>query len=120
MIRRPPRSTLFPYTTLFRSVPGAARAALAAVPPRLPRQREGRATQPAPRPLRRVRRLPRVRARRRPQVRRLEYLRAPRPPARQALRGRGGPLPAPPDRRLRVDGLRRAEQAGVRRARGGR
>src|SRR5260370_29823994 len=25
MIRRPPRSTLFPYTTLFRSHPGAAR-----------------------------------------------------------------------------------------------
>src|SRR2546422_2922010 len=24
MIRRPPRSTLFPYTTLFRSVPGLA------------------------------------------------------------------------------------------------
>src|SRR2546430_9040427 len=24
MIRRPPRSTLFPYTTLFRSAPGAA------------------------------------------------------------------------------------------------
>src|SRR5256885_11720733 len=24
MIRRPPRSTLFPYTTLFRSLPGAA------------------------------------------------------------------------------------------------
>src|SRR2546427_6666373 len=24
MIRRPPRSTLFPYTTLFRSEPGAA------------------------------------------------------------------------------------------------
>src|SRR5258708_16903338 len=24
MIRRPPRSTLFPYTTLFRSVPGCA------------------------------------------------------------------------------------------------
>src|SRR4051812_49554891 len=24
MIRRPPRSTLFPYTTLFRSVPGTA------------------------------------------------------------------------------------------------
>src|SRR2546422_4875772 len=24
MIRRPPRSTLFPYTTLFRSVPGPA------------------------------------------------------------------------------------------------
>src|SRR2546422_4742703 len=26
MIRRPPRSTLFPYTTLFRSVVGAGRA----------------------------------------------------------------------------------------------
>src|SRR5258708_27334960 len=24
MIRRPPRSTLFPYTTLFRSLPGSA------------------------------------------------------------------------------------------------
>src|SRR5256885_12498125 len=27
MIRRPPRSTLFPYTTLFRSVRGAGRVA---------------------------------------------------------------------------------------------
>src|SRR3712207_7422489 len=27
MIRRPPRSTLFPYTTLFRSQPGVLRAA---------------------------------------------------------------------------------------------
>src|SRR2546430_8089512 len=27
MIRRPPRSTLFPYTTLFRSLPGRARRA---------------------------------------------------------------------------------------------
>src|SRR2546422_6890394 len=26
MIRRPPRSTLFPYTTLFRSLPGAGLA----------------------------------------------------------------------------------------------
>src|SRR2546425_9363372 len=26
MIRRPPRSTLFPYTTLFRSTPGFARS----------------------------------------------------------------------------------------------
>src|SRR2546430_11077853 len=26
MIRRPPRSTLFPYTTLFRSIPGCAAA----------------------------------------------------------------------------------------------
>src|SRR5258706_1028326 len=30
MIRRPPRSTLFPYTTLFRSGPGAAVAVPAA------------------------------------------------------------------------------------------
>src|SRR2546422_6250106 len=30
MIRRPPRSTLFPYTTLFRSLPPAARARLQA------------------------------------------------------------------------------------------
>src|SRR2546427_13289345 len=29
MIRRPPRSTLFPYTTLFRSCPAALRLALA-------------------------------------------------------------------------------------------
>src|SRR5258706_8691788 len=28
MIRRPPRSTLFPYTTLFRSDPGAGRPAV--------------------------------------------------------------------------------------------
>src|SRR2546426_7831542 len=27
MIRRPPRSTLFPYTTLFRSVPGSSAGA---------------------------------------------------------------------------------------------
>src|SRR3712207_7199875 len=30
MIRRPPRSTLFPYTTLFRSLCGVGRLALAA------------------------------------------------------------------------------------------
>src|SRR3712207_7823795 len=30
MIRRPPRSTLFPYTTLFRSIPAAVVSALAA------------------------------------------------------------------------------------------
>src|SRR3712207_8612078 len=40
MIRRPPRSTLFPYTTLFRSVPRARR----------PGRRRGRAMT-APRPL---------------------------------------------------------------------
>src|SRR5687767_15422494 len=34
MIRRPPRSTLFPYTTLFRSpCPASTRAAPAATPP---------------------------------------------------------------------------------------
>ena len=33
MIRRPPRSTLFPYTTLFRSLLGADPAGLPAVKP---------------------------------------------------------------------------------------
>src|SRR2546426_8512922 len=33
MIRRPPRSTLFPYTTLFRSSAHVARAVVARVPP---------------------------------------------------------------------------------------
>src|SRR2546422_5378929 len=33
MIRRPPRSTLFPYTTLFRSPASLARAAVASRPP---------------------------------------------------------------------------------------
>src|SRR3712207_9061057 len=36
MIRRPPRSTLFPYTTLFRSESGLSRAADAAAPPGRP------------------------------------------------------------------------------------
>src|SRR5437773_9045018 len=31
MLRRPPRSTLFPYTTLFRSVPSARRGSRPAV-----------------------------------------------------------------------------------------
>src|SRR3712207_7073959 len=35
MIRRPPRSTLFPYTTLFRSLPGSlAQASAGALPDR--------------------------------------------------------------------------------------
>src|SRR3712207_6948928 len=38
MIRRPPRSTLFPYTTLFRSR-GAARAVASRVSPRQPAHR---------------------------------------------------------------------------------
>src|SRR5258707_14998327 len=37
MIRRPPRSTLFPYTTLFRSRPRSA-AELLALPRRAPRR----------------------------------------------------------------------------------
>src|SRR2546426_7949471 len=38
MIRRPPRSTLFPYTTLFRS----AGRLLAPSPPTVPPERQGR------------------------------------------------------------------------------
>src|SRR2546422_6869035 len=48
MIRRPPRSTLFPYTTLFRSLAGAREgidagdeAKLAAIAARLPVRFEG-------------------------------------------------------------------------------
>src|SRR3712207_8744719 len=37
MIRRPPRSTLFPYTTLFRSAQGAGGARRQVRHPRLPR-----------------------------------------------------------------------------------
>src|SRR6266852_4812645 len=40
MIRRPPRSTLFPYTTLFRSVPRRQAARTAGLHP--PRARRGR------------------------------------------------------------------------------
>src|SRR2546425_1376078 len=43
MIRRPPRSTLFPYTTLFRSLHGRRRRS-AAGRPELPRQRHDRET----------------------------------------------------------------------------
>src|SRR5690349_22143298 len=34
MIRRPPRSTLFPYTTLFRSAPSATERPCSPTPPR--------------------------------------------------------------------------------------
>src|SRR2546427_9586763 len=45
MIRRPPRSTLFPYTTLFRSVPGPGRMVghLPASGPARPHYRQARA-----------------------------------------------------------------------------
>src|SRR3712207_8131940 len=49
MIRRPPRSTLFPYTTLFRSV-GAERAR-AGGEPRADDQRGGRHEPARPRPV---------------------------------------------------------------------
>src|SRR6266403_4595888 len=39
MIRRPPRSTLFPYTTLFRSRPDAARGSCAPSSGSCPRRR---------------------------------------------------------------------------------
>src|SRR3989442_6126567 len=39
MIRRPPRSTLFPYTTLFRSLGGGPRARLPVEDAALPRHR---------------------------------------------------------------------------------
>src|SRR5687767_15400281 len=42
MIRRPPRSTLFPYTTLFRSQPVAARAQPRGRPPPHRRRRARR------------------------------------------------------------------------------
>src|SRR5690349_23623801 len=38
MIRPPPRSTLFPYTTLFRSPPAAAQAGRGAAVPSLPQE----------------------------------------------------------------------------------
>src|SRR3712207_8444222 len=43
MIRRPPRSTLFPYTTLFRSPSEARRRAVQDPPRARPRPRAGRA-----------------------------------------------------------------------------
>src|SRR3712207_8875345 len=43
MIRRPPRSTLFPYTTLFRSAAATAPAGRAARPPAHPRAAAARA-----------------------------------------------------------------------------
>src|SRR3712207_8720924 len=51
MIRRPPRSTLFPYTTLFRSPPARDGPVVGAEPRRGHRGPEG-APDPARRPLR--------------------------------------------------------------------
>src|SRR3712207_8338701 len=55
MIRRPPRSTLFPYTTLFRSRAALARAVLvraATRATRRPQPRGGRPRPPSGRPRR--------------------------------------------------------------------
>src|SRR3712207_7376523 len=47
MIRRPPRSTLFPYTTLFRSRPGVRVSGLRHGQRRLPDLRQPRIPRPA-------------------------------------------------------------------------
>src|SRR5438105_12234191 len=54
MIRRPPRSTLFPYTTLFRSRPGRRTrgAAPPAAPTRATARDHVRPREPAARPVR--------------------------------------------------------------------
>src|SRR2546428_5993089 len=53
MIRRPPRSTLFPYTTLFRSRQSAAQTARQSTAPHRPRHAPGwsRSTPPVARPV---------------------------------------------------------------------
>src|SRR3712207_7112941 len=48
MIRRPPRSTLFPYTTLFRSPPGRAAVASPGRPASAPRWAPGCRAPPRP------------------------------------------------------------------------
>src|SRR2546422_7079634 len=58
MIRRPPRSTLFPYTTLFRS---SARPGVPEVRPNRPRQRAVRADVLPARPALKAKRMERVR-----------------------------------------------------------
>src|SRR3712207_9316578 len=106
MIRRPPRSTLFPYTTLFRSATGAdrrhpERAVLGARrdPAQRPRGVAGRPRLAQRHPRRRPRghRVDAARARRRPPALR------PRPgatgldghPLRAAVRLKKDPLPPP-------------------------
>src|SRR5256885_8230445 len=50
MIRRPPRSTLFPYTTLFRSIPAPAISTAAGLAgPMSPATTEGKPKMPLPR-----------------------------------------------------------------------
>src|SRR3712207_8090067 len=49
MIRRPPKSTLFPYTTLFRSRRGGGRHQVQEPPARRRVEARGRAAEPHPR-----------------------------------------------------------------------
>src|SRR2546430_17280232 len=83
MIRRPPRSTLFPYTTLFRSAPRARRAAGAHAPPGSRRSRASREARTWRRPTR------------------------PGPP------GRGGCLRPPPASPLTAVGVRLDDHDGA-------
>ena len=87
MIRRPPRSTLFPYTTLFRSTATASRRSRA---PRRSRLEPGR----------NARRGPRVRRRRGPgppgSLHRAPAGCNPAVPKVRHVRGRGRSPPAPP------------------------
>src|SRR5688572_32309637 len=58
MLRRPPRSTLFPYTTLFRSLAGAQDQACRRGAGEARRRARGRRHQPRPRGRGRPRRVP--------------------------------------------------------------
>ena len=100
--------------------PGQAGKIRAGEPEDFPRADERRTPQPAQGPERRVRRLPQLRARRRPAVRRLEHLRAAGEALFEDVPGRGGSSFLRLDRRQRLDGFRRADQAPLRRAACGR
>src|SRR6266511_1782359 len=98
MIRRPPRSTLFPYTTLFRA-PGPGRARAAPERPRRPaRPPDAPGPVPRPRSARRARGCP-------PRARRaaLPGRRAPRSGPRASPPPRSASLP-PPSGTLRPRG----------------
>src|SRR2546426_387114 len=128
MIRRPPRSTLFPYTTLFRSSATACRAVTSSARPttaaravsideraRLPaalhRLRPRLSAGGDPLRVRRLRQSPRGR----PRSRILEDgARRPRL-ASPVRRTPGGPERHPPERRLALSRARPARPAGGRR-----